>query len=492
MTNREHNFLENVRAELSDVRLWLDRAVVLGYAVLAGLCVVAFTIAADWAFAHFRTLERTFPLALLIWTPALTAFIAFATRRWFPLAAGSGIPQVKAALDPELPPDRTGWFASLRLSAGKMLLGTAGFAAGLSVGREGPSVQVAAGVMQHARRWLSAGSTIDTRALLIAGGAAGIAAAFNAPLAGVVFAIEELAGRMEARASGVIITAIVLAGLVAVSAFGNLTYFGVIKVPQPGWNLLGPGLLVSLASGAAGGLFARLMIASLTGAPERLNTLRSRFPVRFAACGGLAIAVIGLVTGGVTFGSGSESVKQMLRGHDELTPLYTMLKLIATWLTAWCGVPGGIFAPSLSIGAGIGDGVAQLVGGSMLGPALIAMGMAGFLGAVTQAPLTAFIIVMEMVDGHSMVLSLMASAMVASVISRLISRPLYDTLAEHMLAALRPREVDVRSDRHADASPLAEVAVADDVVASTAGASGQPLPAVNSSPDPSHVEPTQR
>jgi H+/Cl- antiporter ClcA len=270
---------------------------------------------------------------------------------------------------------------------------------------------------------------------LIAGGAAGIAAAFNAPLAGVVFAIEELAGRMESRASGVIITGIVLAGLVAVSAFGNLSYFGVIKVPQLGWTLLMPGLLVSLTSGAAGGVFARLMIASLTGAPERLNRWRARFPIRFAACGGLAIAVIGLATGGVTFGSGSEAVKQMLTGHDELTPLYTMLKFVATWITAWCGIPGGIFAPSLSIGAGIGDGVAQLAGAS-LGPALIAMGMAGFLAAVTQAPLTAFIIVMEMVDGHSMVLSLMASAMLASLVSRMISRPLYDTLAEHMLALL--------------------------------------------------------
>ena len=123
----------------------------------------------------------------------------------------------------------------------------------------------------------------------------------------------------------------------------------------------------------------------------------------------------------------------MLQGHDELTPLYTALKFIATWLTAWCGVPGGIFAPSLSIGAGIGDAVAGLTG-SEFGPALIAMGMAGFLAAVTQAPLTAFIIVMEMVDGHSMVLSLMAAAMLASLVSRMISRPLYDTLAEHMVA----------------------------------------------------------
>src|SRR5207244_225326 len=119
-----------------------------------------------------------------------------------------------------------GRLVSLRLTVAKIGLAVAGLAAGLSIGREGPSVQVAAGVMQHARRWLSPASTIDARALLVAGGAAGIAAAFNAPLAGVVFAIEELYGRLETRASGLIITGIVLAGLVAVSVFGNLSYFG--------------------------------------------------------------------------------------------------------------------------------------------------------------------------------------------------------------------------------------------------------------------------
>ena len=150
MMNHEPNVFENIRAELSDIRSWGDRAIVLGYAVLAGLCVVGFTMASDWSFEHFRSLERSYPWAVLIWTPTATALIADATRRWFPGATGSGIPQIKAAIDPDLPADHGGWFASLRLSAGKILLGTAGFAAGLSVGREGPSVQVAAGVMQQA------------------------------------------------------------------------------------------------------------------------------------------------------------------------------------------------------------------------------------------------------------------------------------------------------------------------------------------------------
>ena len=134
----------------------------------------------------------------------------------------------------------------------------------------------------------------------------------------------------------------------------------------------------------------------------------------------------------------------MLSGEADISQLYFLLKLIATWISTWCGVPGGIFAPSLSIGAGIGHDVAQLTlsaDDQLILPALIAMGMAGFLAAVTQAPLTSFIIVMEMLDGRPMVLSLMASAMIASLISRLISRPLYTTLSEHMVSRVTGQPV---------------------------------------------------
>ena len=131
----------------------------------------------------------------------------------------------------------------------------------------------------------------------------------------------------------------------------------------------------------------------------------------------------------------------MIAGEAHLPTLYVTLKFIATWLSSWVGVPGGIFAPSLSIGAGVGSNVALLTGGHYA-PALIAMGMAAFLAAVTQAPLTAFIIVMEMVDGHAMVLSLMAAAMIASLTSRLLARPLYDTLAHHMLQRIQPVVVE--------------------------------------------------
>ncbi len=452
-SSHEPDFLGNVRTELSTLRPWLDRSIVLAYAVAAGLAVVGFTLLSEWLFGRFLALQSISPWAALVWTPAVTAGVVWATRRWFAGAAGSGIPQVMAALDPVLPEREAGRFVSLRLTLGKIGLSSAGLLAGLSLGREGPSVQVAAGVMQHAQRWLRPGSGIDRRALLVAGGAAGIAAAFNAPLAGVVFAIEELSRKLESRSSGLIIAAIVLAGLMGVSAFGNITYFGRIAVPRLDWSALLPGLGVALACGLLGGLFSRLMIASLTGAPGRVSLWRTRWPVRFAAGAGLAVAVIGLVSDGETFGAGSETVKHMLAGQAEVPPLYVLLKFMATWLTAWSGVPGGIFAPSLSIGAGVGHNIAQLAGGD-IGPALIAMGMAAFLAAVTQAPLTAFIIVMEMVDGHAMVLSLMSAAMLASLVSRMVSRSLYATLAEYMVSSVvGPAAPAPRPD---DGTPLSE------------------------------------
>jgi H+/Cl- antiporter ClcA len=272
---------------------------------------------------------------------------------------------------------------------------------------------------------------------MVAGGAAGIAAAFNAPLAGIMFGIEELTRRFEARTSGLVVSAIVLAGLIAVSVFGNSTYFGVIRVPQLHASFIAPALLVVVGSGLLGGLFSRLLYASLTGKEDRISRWRAEHPAAFAACCGLGIAIIGWASSGSTFGSGYSSTRNLLEGHPDMPLLYVTLRLVATWLAMWAGVPGGLFAPSLAIGAGIGADVALLIGWDAQAPALIALGMAGFLAAVTQAPITSFIIVMEMVDGHAMVLSLMAAALGASLLARWIAAPLYGALAAAQLAKLK-------------------------------------------------------
>jgi H+/Cl- antiporter ClcA len=425
-----------LRKELTNVDLWLARAMVIAAAVVSGLTVVGFTWLTEHALNGMAPHLHWPAWSALLWTPLCTALIVWITRRFAAGAAGSGIPQVMAAIAPGVEPGERALFVSLRLSLAKILLSTWGLLAGLSLGREGPSVQIAAGVMHSIRRWLPRRAAVNDHGLLVAGGAAGIAAAFNTPLAGVMFAIEELSRSPEQRSSGLLIAGIVLAGLMGVSVYGNATYFGVIHAVDVGASLLLPGLLVTIVSGLAGGLFSRLLIVSLVGkGPDGMSHLRRSRPIIFAAVCGLAVALIGMATGGDTFGSGYAHTRAMIEGKSDAPMAFALLKFTATWLTAWSGVPGGIFAPSLSIGGALGNDLAALTGYTH--PAtLIALGMAGFLAAATQAPLTAFVIVMEMVDGHAMVLTLMTCALIANGISRLLSPPLYGTLSQLQLDRL--------------------------------------------------------
>jgi H+/Cl- antiporter ClcA len=429
----EPDFWLNLRDELRAGRQWIDRGVVLAYAAATGLIVVGFTFLSEAATHAFSMLERAGDhgryLALL-WTPLLTVALLWWTRRYVPGAMGSGIPQVVRALDDQLDAVQRSWLVSLRVSLHKIGLVSGGLLAGLSIGREGPTVQVGAGVMVNARRWLSPQSGIDAHDLMVAGAAAGIAAAFNTPLGGIVFALEQLSRRRSMSHSSLVIASIVLAGLVAVAVFGNETYFGRLRVQELSWTLLGPGLMVALTTGLAGGLFARLIIVSVRGLPDRFSRWRRDHPYRFAAGCALAVAVIGLATGGATAGAGYATTRALLEGQADLPGVYTLLKFVATWLSAWTGVPAGVFAPSLAIGAGIGNDVALLSGlGKQEAIPLIALGMVGFLAATTGGPITAFIIVMEMVSGQSMVLSLMACSLLASGVARLVTQPMYTELA---------------------------------------------------------------
>jgi len=427
--------------ELADWRPWAARAVVLSFATLAGLSVVLLTWLSEHALAAFFALSAYSPWLTLVWTPTLTAALVWCTNRYFAGAAGSGIPQVLASLDVQTPPEQRHLFISLKLAAAKIVLTVGGLFAGLATGREGPSVQVGAGIMHAARRWLPQRSSINDHGLIVAGGAAGIAAAFNTPLGGVMFAIEELSRRPEHRSSGLLIAAIVLAGLIGMSVFGNVSYFGQISAGDFGWSSLGSGVLIAVSTGLLGGLFARLLVQAARGGSDRFSQWRKHYPVRFAAGCGLVIAIIGVVSQGASSGSGYDATRALLEGKDPTNGFYVPLRFIATWLSAWSGVPGGVFAPALALGAGIGNEIAQLTG-HLNTPALIALGMAGFLAAVTQAPITAFIIVMEMIEGHGLVLSLMACSVVASGVSRVISPPMYGAMAAAQLKRLDSDRAD--------------------------------------------------
>ena len=225
--------------------------------------------------------------------------------------------------------------------------------------------------------------------------------------------------------------------MVTQTYFGNYTYFGWIDITkvetshQPG-SLLA----VALLCGVAGGLFARLLIGTAS-LPGHLGKWRSNHPVRFAAGCGLVLATLGWFSGGISFGTGYEEAKQLLNQSAPLPWHFGLDKFVATAVSFASGVPGGIFAPSLAVGAGLGQNLHDLqmmIGGSGYPPGMTSLlCMAGFLAAVTQTPITAFVIVMEMVSGYGLVLDLMVVTLLSSGVARTFCPPLYRTLATRYL-----------------------------------------------------------
>jgi H+/Cl- antiporter ClcA len=272
------------------------------------------------------------------------------------------------------------------------------------------------------------------RGLILAGGAAGIAAAFNAPLAGVVFAIEEMSSTFSQRTSGIVITAVVFAGIVSLALIGDYTYFGKTQATvglSTGWRAV---ILCGAAGGLLGGTFSRLLIATSDGLSGRIWALRRTQPHLFAAGCGFVLAALGALSGSTIYGTGYEETRAILDGSRAIPQSFGALKLAATVISYASGIPGGIFAPSLAIGAGLGQNVAFLFPSAPVA-AICVLAMVGYFSGVVQAPITAFVIVLEMTRDTDMALPLMSVSLIAYGTSRLVCpRPLYKALAKSFRA----------------------------------------------------------
>jgi H+/Cl- antiporter ClcA len=264
---------------------------------------------------------------------------------------------------------------------------------------------------------------------VLAGGAAGVAAAFNTPLAGIVFAIEELSRSFEERASGTTLTTVILAGVAAIALVGDYTYFGQPQVTALASRVTPEVLVVAAACGLGGGLFSLLTLKSTQWLPLGLQRLRSERPALFAGLCGLLVAALGASSGSLTYGTGYDEARLILENHAHLPWIYGPARAFATLLSYLSGIPAGLLAPSLSVGAGFGQFIADVLGQPSAVPFAI-LGMCGYLAGVTQAPLTSLVIVMEMTAQHALVLPLMVTAALATAVSKLITPPLYQTLAD--------------------------------------------------------------
>ncbi len=383
-------------------------------AVLLAVVALTFARCADLAQLIFQRLTAAFSLLPLILTPLIFAGVAFATRRWASEARGSGIPQIIAAA--EKPASAVaGRLANLKIAISKLILTLLMLVGGASVGREGPTVQVSAAVMVWVHRTLRIPITAG---VLIAGGAAGVAAAFNTPLAGVAFAIEELAAAYEQRVALLVMAAVMISGLTMIGIAGDYVYFGVLRSSIGIRQTLVLAPAVGLVGGIAGGVFSRVVLYFSNARSGWAWRLKSR-PVLFAGGCGLIVAVVGILSGGTSWGTGYAPAKVLIEG-GRLTPWFGPAKFIASIFTTLSGTPGGIFSPSLAVGAGVGNALANLFPGSPTS-AIALLGMVAYFVGVVRAPLTAVIILMETTASRSMILPLFATALIADATSALIS-----------------------------------------------------------------------
>ena len=407
---------------------WQRRAIFVLGGIAVGAVAVALAMLADWAQLAFATLVAKSRYASLLVTPLGFALSVFLTNRFFPNSQGSGIPQAIAARQLTDQAAR-GQLVSMRIAIGKVLLTLLGLLCGASAGREGPTVQVGASIMFALGRM----SPRRQPGLILAGAAAGVSAAFNTPLAGIVFGIEEMSREFEVRTSGLIIGAVIAAGLTSLALVGNYAYFGSSPTMlRHGTDWIAVPLC-GVAGGLAGGVFSRIVIAMARGLPGALGRAIKQHPIPVACACGLGVALCGLASDDMIYGTGYAQVKAALDSGTLLPWHFSLLKLVATALSAVSGIPGGIFSPSLAVGAGLGSNVAQLFPNAPLG-AIMLLGMVSYFAGVVQAPITAFVIVTEMSDNHAMVVPLMAAALIAYATSRLVCHEgIYHALAKGFL-----------------------------------------------------------
>jgi chloride channel protein, CIC family len=404
---------------------WQRRAIFLLGGIVVGAAAVLLAQLSDLAQHAFAMLLSKSRYASLLVTPIGFGLSALLTARLFPNAQGSGIPQAIAArhLTSRQARER---LVSIRIAVGKIILTLFGLLCGASIGREGPTVQVGASIM------FAIGRVSPRRqpGLILAGAAAGVAAAFNTPLAGIVFGIEEMSRAFETRTSSLIIAAVIAAGLTSLAVMGNYDYFGTSAVTlNRGIDWLAIPVC-GVVGGLMGGLFSRIVITVARGLRGSVGQAIRRYSVPFAVLCGLAVALCGLVSGDTVFGTGYTQVKTALDSGAPLPDDFGLLKFLATALAAISGIPGGIFSPSLAVGAGLGSNVASLFHGTPVA-AIMLLGMVAYFAGVVQAPITAFVIVTEMTGDHTMVVPLMTAALIAYATSRLVCEEgIYHALAK--------------------------------------------------------------
>jgi len=434
---------------LRENQLFFALTIVIG--VLAGLSAVLFTLAIEALNRGLFGFDPS-PLRLLL-VPALASLLAgVLLATVFPDVRGSGVPQTKAAFHLH------GGVMPLRVPVGKFLMGALCVGSGHSMGREGPSVQIGAGLASVIGQWVGL-PPHRVRELVPVGAAGALAAAFNTPVSAVIFALEELIGDLNAPLLGSTVVASVASVIVERSLLGNEPLFRV-----PTYQLVHPAELVAYAVlGASGGLLSALFCRVLLRVRRETLRLPAGAKVVLPAAGGLVVGAIIVVVPAV-MGVGYEYVDQALNGGLVLSTLLVLCgaKVVATLVSYTSGNAGGIFAPSLYIGAMLGGAMGILT--RELAPfptadvgAYALVGMGTLFAGIIRAPMTSVFMIFEITQDYQILVPLMVANLLSFVISRRYQPvPIYHALLEQDGVVL-PRApvagVDVASGERAAEPP---------------------------------------
>jgi CIC family chloride channel protein len=408
---------------LREHQLFLALSIVIG--ILAGLAAVLFTLAID------RTSHLFFGLApgslRLFLVPALVSVVTgVLLATVFPDVRGSGVPQTEAAYRLH------GGNIPTRVPIGKFLTGVLCIGSGHSMGREGPSVQIGAGIASVAGRFLHL-TPERARALIPVGAAGALSAAFNTPVAAVIFALEEIIGDLNAGLLGSAVVASVASVIVERAILGNAPLFRV-----PAYHLVHPAELIGYAAlGVVGGVVSLVFCKSLLGLRAVFLSMPKSTRWFQPAIGGVVIGLM-LIVSPAVMGVGYEYVDQALNGGLVFKALLLLcvLKLVATVISYTSGNAGGIFAPSLYIGAMAGGAVGSLV--HRLAPfptgdpgAYALVGMGTLFAGIVRAPMTSVFMIFEITQDYQILVPLMVANLLSFVISRRYQPlPIYHALLE--------------------------------------------------------------
>jgi CIC family chloride channel protein len=403
-------------------QVFLALTLVIG--ALVGLAVVAFIVLTE------RLGMRLYPVGSAAWRRVLipvagSLAMGYLLARYFPDARGSGVPQAKAALFA-----RDG-FISLRTVLGKFGCTAATLASGIPLGREGPSVQVGAGIASVLGRKLGL-RTEKVKALLPVGAAAAIAAAFNTPMAAVLFSLEEVMGDLNAPILGSVVLASATSWAILRVLLGNNPLF---HVPQ--YELVHPlEFAIYAVLGVAGGFLSAAFTRLLLGMRQRFLLLPRRTRWCHPVAGGLVVGLMGWFVPQV-LGVGYSYVGDALNGNMalKLMAILVVLKLFAVTASYASGNAGGIFGPSLFLGAMLGGTIGSVahhfLPASTATPGAYALvGMGALFAGIVRAPMTSVLMIFEMTHDYAVIVPLMIANLASLFISsRLQKQPIYEALA---------------------------------------------------------------